>query len=69
MKSITCYNCKLQWICKIKENFEKPLLDTRHCIERGEYPDLCGEFYMLLAKFCNLFQMQDQDYAGEEDDE
>jgi len=68
MIPITCDNCKLRFICKIRESFEKPLLDTRHCIERHNYPDLCGNFYSLLGNFCTLFQMEDEEYYGNDEE-
>ena len=52
----TCENCKIKWVCRIKESFEKPLLDARHCIHSGAYPELALSFFELLAGDCVLYE-------------
>jgi len=63
---ISCDNCKLQWICRVKHGFEEPLLFTRHVTD--DYPQLAKEFYELLAKNCNNRSLYLEEIESEEDD-
>lgn len=54
-KPPNCHWCDNQWICRIKQEFEKPLLEARHCIENGSYPDLCMGVFGELASKCKKY--------------
>lgn len=60
----SCENCKNKFICIVKENFEKPLLDSRICIERGRYSELCMDFFKILSSKCKRYDA----YEEEEDE-
>jgi hypothetical protein len=58
---MTCDKCKIQHLCIIMEKFKQPLLDTRLCLENGHYPDLVSEFYKILAKHCQYYDLHEED--------
>ena len=60
---VRCDNCDNQYICLVKQSFEKSLLDSR-IVLKDEYADMCTDNLILLARHCKLFQMNDDDFYG-----
>lgn len=58
---MNCLYCKIKWICRVKDEFEKALKDSRHCIENGSYPNICTDVFKSLAKYCTLYEEIDEE--------